>query len=429
MMPPIALDLTRLALAPVRRAPRGIDRVELAYAHHFLEAWPGECVPVLPMPWGVRCYTRSQAIKFIAAIEELWRETADPSQDPVYARTKSLLSPSQIGATDAAPSLKPTTLEQAAGFLRLLSRTGILIGRAAVRAIPHGAIYLNVGQLEVYRPFLTWLHRRPDVRAIFMIHDLIPLQLPQHHLPIGIRLHERIVKNTAEFAKAIIVPSEAVADTVRSALSQSGRDDAPIHVEHLAVGPEFLRPTSKDTNLTGLNYFVICGAIDSYKNHLLLLKVWKRLLNRHGQTTPKLLIAGSPGVTAEAVLAFIKNCPELQPHVVLASGLSTCALRQLMIGAKALLMPSLAEGFGLPIIEALAQGTPVIASDIPAHREAGKGGQVTFLDANSEDEWLREVEQMGGSRLSGPYAPKTWDDYFRGLASFLTSSDEAGHSR
>jgi glycosyltransferase involved in cell wall biosynthesis len=92
-------------------------------------------------------------------------------------------------------------------------------------------------------------------------------------------------------------------------------------------------------------------------------------------------------------------------------------------------MPSLAEGFGLPIIEALAQGTPVIASDIPAHREAGKGGQVTFLDANSEDEWLREVEQTGGSRLSGPYAPKTWDDYFRGLASFLTSSDGAEHRR
>jgi glycosyltransferase involved in cell wall biosynthesis len=277
--------------------------------------------------------------------------------------------------------------------------------------------------LEVYRPFLTWLHRRSDVRAVFMIHDLIPLQLPQHHLRIGIRLHERIVKNTAEFAKAIIVPSQAVADSVGDALSSFGRGDMPIHVEHLAVGPEFLSPTSKDNDLANLNYFMICGAIDSYKNHLLLLKAWKRLSNRHGQETPKLLIAGSPGVTAEAVLTFIRNCPELESYVVFASGLSTRALRQLMIGAKALLMPSLAEGFGLPIIEALAQGTPVLASDIPAHREAGKGSQVIFLDANSEDEWLREIERLGDSRLSGAYAPKTWADYFQGLAAFFTSTD------
>src|SRR5690348_1996598 len=88
MPPALAIDLRRLALAPVRFTPRGIDRVELAYARHFLNHWPGECFAVLPTMWGVRCYERERALRGIAAVEELWRETLEPSDDPVFQRTQ-----------------------------------------------------------------------------------------------------------------------------------------------------------------------------------------------------------------------------------------------------------------------------------------------------------------------------------------------------
>lgn len=428
-MTTLALDLTRLAVGPVRFAPRGIDRVELAYARHFLHRWPGDCLAVLPTIWGVRCFERERALRGIAALETLWQEAAvEPWHDSVYVRTKSFLAGDAVEASQGK-QLTPTILKQTQGFLRLLRATRFSFGRAIARALPVRSIYLNVGQLGLFRPALTWLHRRPDVRGVFMIHDVIPLEFPEHHLPIGIRMHKAIMRNAAEFASALIVPSHAAAVSVRRRLEPSHRTDAPIHVEHLPVPSEFLQPMTADRDLAGRDYFVICGTIDSYKNHLLMLRIWSELVERRGRQAPKLVIAGSPGVTGHKVLQFLAEHPAISGHVMIASGLSTAGLRQLMGNARALLMPSLAEGFGLPIVEALAQGTLVLASDIAAHREAGQGGAVTYIPAEDVTQWRFQIEQLAGAAMGrklSKYSPKTWNEYFSGVESFLQATGDRG---
>ena len=422
----LALDLSRLALGPVRFTPRGIDRVELAYARHFFAHWPSDCVAVLPTIWGIRYFERERALRLLAELETLWHETIEPSEDPVYLRTKSFLGGKELAALWPSKGLKPTVLDQTRGFIRLLSTTGFTFGQSVGRKLPKGAVYLNVGQLEVFRPILVWLKKRPDVCSVFMIYDLIPIELPEHHLPIGIRLHRAIVKNTAEFAKALIVPSDAVRASVHQAMLQQGRGDLQIHVELLPVPSEFLGPITNDLGLANKLYFVVCGVIDSYKNHMLLLQIWQELVARHGLQSPKLVIAGSPGVTSRHVIDFIRDCNAIRGHVILSSGLSTRALRQLIINARALLMPSLAEGFGLPIVEALAQGTPVLASDIPAHREAGRGGDVTYVAPSDAEQWLSRIEafamtpRLGNRAQALSYQPKTWNEYFLGIETFLS---------
>ena len=72
-------------------------------------------------------------------------------------------------------------------------------------------------------------------------------------------------------------------------------------------------------------------------------------------------------------------------QVIVSSGLSTAALCQFMADARAMLMPSSAERFGWPFVEALARGTPVIPSDIPAHREASAGRNVAYEAPNDEE--------------------------------------------
>ena len=109
---------------------------------------------------------------------------------------------------------------------------------------------------------------------------------------------------------------------------------------------------------------VICSTIEPRKNHLLLLEVWRELVRRDGPGTPKLVLVGGRGWKFEAVAALLDRSPALRGHVVEASGLTTPSLKRLLDGARALLMPSFAEGYGLPVVEAQIAGVPVIASDI-----------------------------------------------------------------
>jgi glycosyltransferase involved in cell wall biosynthesis len=419
----LALDLTCIALGPLAQNPRGIDRVELAYAEYFLSNWPGECVAVLPTAWGVRYFDRASAIRGLRALEGIWREAISPDIDSAYHRTKSfIVGSSFVSEGEVLPKGK-SLWGIVRDFIRLLRATRISFGKP-IKSLPAGAIYLNVGQLLFFRPSLSWLAQRKDVRGIFMIHDLIPMEYPDHHVAFGVKLHRAIVKNTSELASALIVPSQ----TVRASLSQSfvppRLATMPTHVELLPVSPAFLCPETEDPALLNQTYYIACGAIDAHKNHILLLQVWKLLVERQGEFAPKLIIAGFRSVTSKPIFDFINQNNQIHQKVYIASGLSTPSLRKLMMSAKALLMPSIVEGFGLPVIEALAQGTPVIASDIPSLREAGRNGDVVFLPPMDPMAWLSALEafnpEQDSKRATTAYSPKTWQDYFVGIENFLT---------
>ncbi len=104
-------------------------------------------------------------------------------------------------------------------------------------------------------------------------------------------------------------------------------------------------------------------------------------------------MVGTPGWSAETLFALLDHRPLLRGRVHHAAGLSTPALAQLIAGSRALLVPSLAEGFSLPLLEARALNVPVIASDIAVHRERADAG-VCLLPCDDEPGWLAAIDAV-----------------------------------
>lgn len=377
------------------------------------------------MPWGMRCFERDRALRLLSAIEDLWREKIAPEYDGVYARTKQFI----LGQENIQASMrKPQNMSYVRigwRFLSMIAKTGFSFGRSASRALPKGTIYLNVGQLQIFRPWYWWLKRRPDVVSVFMTHDVTPIEHPSHHPWIIVWLHHRVVRYTAEFARALIFPSKTARDTTFIELRKY-RESGPIaHVELLPVPDEFLVRVEPDPDLSAANYFIILGSLDPHKNHVFLLEIWQQVIAKMGAHAPYLVIVGSPQFTSGPVFKMLESDAALRAHVIFSAGLATPSLRSLMRSAKALIMPSISEGFGLPIVEALAQGTPVIASDIPSHREASQGSNATLLSLLDRPAWVKKVSDLAEEPLSARmaradgYQPKSWEQYFSGIERFL----------
>jgi glycosyltransferase involved in cell wall biosynthesis len=427
MSAPIAYDVLRLLLGSLADTPRGIDRVDLRYARFFFETWPGDCVGTLLTPWGVRRYGRRQVLQGLDRLEQLWLETVQSHEDRVLLRIKRRLSGKHDPPTEKSQEDDRTAIGTVSRFLNLFSVAGFSFGTSVIRAVPKNAIYVNVGQVGLAIPRVaSWLRRRPDVKSVFMLHDVIPLERPELVSRRDHRRHRKIVDRTARYASGLIASTAAAREAVLNALCLRGRSAIPVETVPFTVAPVFLESDGPDEELCERDYFVVCGTIEPRKNHLLLLKVWHDLVRQRGRNAPALVIVGSPGWGAGPVLEALKRCQTLHGRVILARGLSSPALRRLIAHAKALLMPSFAEGFGLPIIEALAVGTPVIASDIPAHREIA-GNLAVYRDPTDHLGWLADTCAFAdGDRTASEirkriakYRPTTWDEYFLRIERFL----------
>ncbi|MFD2134774.1 glycosyltransferase [Novosphingobium resinovorum] len=115
---------------------------------------------------------------------------------------------------------------------------------------------------------------------------------------------------------------------------------------------------------------------------------------------------------------MLERCPALSGHVEELGGCPDMRLSSLLRGARALLMPSFAEGYGMPVAEALSVGTPVICSDLSALREVG-GAVPDYLDPLDGPGWkaaildhtLRgDLHQAQLARLPGWHNP-SWPEH------------------
>ena len=423
---PVLVDTTRLLTRLKHRSPTGVDRVDLAYANRFLPRPGSRAVTVTR--FGMRLMPDRLARGVLNRVGERWGETREAAQDPVLEEIRRRLSGAggEPPPPGEGPSHSPVRSYLAEERLKALAP----LWRHAADA-PRDAIYLHTSHLRLDRPHLfAWLSQRPDIRPVFFVHDIIPIDYPEYGVP-GEDARHRVRMNTvSRHAATVIVNSHDVGARLAAFLAREGWRAPPIHVAHLGVEPVFAgkpvfvgEPVSAGEPVFSHEaagreplppYFVVCSTIEARKNHLLLLQVWRELAELHGDATPKLVVVGRRGWESEAAADLLDRCPGVRRHVVEASGLSSAGLAELVQGARALLMPSFAEGYGIPIVEALTLGTPVIASDIPVHREVA-GTRGLFLHPLDGPGWREAVLAAIAAppaRIAG-YAPPSWDDHFR----------------
>jgi glycosyltransferase involved in cell wall biosynthesis len=184
-------------------------------------------------------------------------------------------------------------------------------------------------------------------------------------------------------------------------------------------------------------YFVCLGTIEARKNHLLLLNLWRDFVARNGGRTPGLVLIGRRGWEIENTIDMLDRCPALRGYVREHSTAPDAQATQLLKNARALLLPAYAEGFGFPLIEALACGTPVLCSDIPALRELG-GAIPEYFDPLDGAAWRAAIVEYAADpsprrdaqlqRLA-LWRPPRWADHFaavEALVAELTAAPGGG---
>ena len=185
-------------------------------------------------------------------------------------------------------------------------------------------------------------------------------------------------------------------------------------------------------------FFVTVGTIEPRKNHALLLDVWQALAARlSADAMPQLVIAGSRGWLNRDVFARLDAHP---PHVIEAPGLSDAALAGLLQASQGLLFPTLAEGFGLPPLEAAALGVPLIVSDLPVLRET-LGDLAVYLSPTDVYSWMETIEQAAGGApgrgdgmsgqdgTDGGRALPDWTAHFNTVLNFLRQTGPQDRTR
>ncbi len=426
MLPATTYDITRLVTRVFNVTPNGIDRVDSAFARHFLAvASTSERFGTVWTPFGPRMMPAKAARAAIEGIDSHWGEALTGETDPVYGDVVARLGGGGSDGAIGQHRIARGRSGRLGAVARWFAQNGLPLGRTPERDLPHGARYVNVSQFPLWvASYFEWLERRRDVKAVFFVHDLLPLEMPEYFRFAEEERHRRRMANVARFAAGAIVTTAVVKEALTDHLLRLGRSNVPILVAPTPMSPVFFGRRDADPALGGAPYFVICSTIEPRKNHMMLLNVWRELVRRDGASAPRLVVIGNRGWKFGAVIDMLERCPAMRSHVIEVSGLSTPGLRRLLDGARALLMPTFGEGYGLPVHEALAAGVPAIVSDIPAFRDFASP-LLTRLSPIDGEAWLSAIRSAAArtSRTDDPLPATsiatTWSSYFGAVDSFV----------
>ncbi len=390
------IDLTRLASRVGQGALTGIDRVELAWAEHLL---------TLKDPF------------FALVRMRLGFALLDLSG--IAALLDRVLGGQALGKTDVlgrilwrgAPHRARVEADLRRFAVKRASRFGL---RRMLRRLGPGFEYFNLGHANLTPATLRAI-KGAGGRITVLIHDTIPLDYPEFTRAGIPAVFARKLAAVSAHADRVIHTTHAARQDSEGHFARAGRIPpgvvANLGITSVAADAAQL-PKDFDLNQP---FVLALGTIEPRKNLGLLCDVWSQ-----EKALPHLFVVGNRGWAAPEFFDRLAKAP----GVTLLGALPDAAVAALMDRAQALIFPTLAEGFGLPPLEAAARGLPVLCSDLPVLRELLHDFPV-YLKPTDVYAWTKAIHALdktgAGQRkadhdLTGKAgAIPTWEAHFNAI--------------
>ncbi len=273
--------------------------------------------------------------------------------------------------------------------------------------------------------------------TVVSLHDMYPFSMPENFGFPKVLVNRMVLHQCLNAAHAIACVSRSTYSELfnyHPSLALSKASVIPNAVE----SPPRYCPEDSIARLTKAPFFLCVAQHRRNKNILLVLSVFRSLLDLAliAQNT-RLVIVGIAGPETPRIRHFIARSG-MTAQVVLTSGLEDHELQALYGACDVLLAPSTAEGFGLPVVEAILTGCRVVCSNIPAHREFGEG-HCRFVSLGPGDEArltnsivaaLREKKPPPVTlpQLTSEYIGQSYLALYRKFVPSATSSRQQGYS-
>lgn len=261
-----------------------------------------------------------------------------------------------------------------------------------VHVHPGDTLLMIDSSWEQYAEFLPVFNavRAFGGKIVTIVYDLIPLRMPDLCLAALVNVFRQWFPLAAEQSDMLLCISRSVANDVAAYLAEHPIDaDKMPAIAHWHLGADIgdghgtgtVRPqveqiaADKNSSL-----FLAVGTIEPRKGHDFILDAFEELWQ--AGINVRLCIAGQEGWNVKGTMQRIRSHPLLNEKLFLVEKFSDAEINLCYASATSLIAASVAEGFGLPIVEAALHNVPVLASDIPVFREVGgDGAQYFSLDS------------------------------------------------
>lgn len=265
------------------------------------------------------------------------------------------------------------------------------LSRALFRVRPD-LLFLPIQTVPLYRP--------ANLKVVATVHDLDFLEFPEMFNAGNLFLLRWFTRVVARNATRIIAVSE---NTKKKILQHYKRDEKDISVVYHGYDKKVFRPPvsqeereaaiinlQKNYNIPA-NGILFVGAMQPRKNILGLIEAFEILKKK--KVADNLVIVSGNGWREKPILERISKSP-FAASIYLVRNVNTRDLTSFYWNARVFVLPSFAEGFGLPILESMACGTPVVTSNVSAPAEIGSSGSTKLVDPRDSQAIASGIEEI-----------------------------------